>query len=75
MKYIVKKTTYFKNQFQGFYYMTKVVSIPNNITDLTIKTAFDTYNEAHQYMIEVINRDYPFKKKGFKFEYEIVEVK
>ena len=54
--------------------MTKIVSICNELTDLVIKTAFYNYNEANDFMCDVASRDYPFKKKGFSFEYKILEV-
>ena len=75
MKYIVKKTTTYKKAYKGITYITKHYSWPNELVDIVKNDGFKTNLEAHQYMLEVINRDYRFRKDGFKFEYEIVEVK
>ena len=74
MKYIVLKKIWYKKEYNGCYYMTSAVRIPDKMDDLVIKTAFYDYNKAHNFMLDVANRDYPYKKKGFKFEYDILEV-
>lgn len=74
MKYIVLKKLWYNKEYKGCYYMTKIVSIYDELTDLVLKTAFYNYNEANDFLQDVANKDYPFKKKGFSFEYKILEV-
>lgn len=75
MGYVIKKTTYYNDNPQGIYYITKHFSSPNSVSDSNKKDAFSTYDDANQYMLEIINRDYPYRRQGFKFYYEILEVR
>lgn len=74
MKYIVKKTTKHESGITGVYYITEHYSWPNELKDSIIKDGFDDYNKAFNFLLVKKSYDQPFVKKGFKFEYEVVEV-
>ena len=73
-KYIIKKTTKYPCHKEGVYYMTRHFARPNEIGECERKDAFLDRNEAHAYMLEIINYDLPYRARGFEFDYEIVEV-
>lgn len=73
-KYIIEKKTKYPCGSKGVYYITKHFASPDIIGDLELKDAFLNWKEANAFMMEIIGRDYPYRDKGFEFEYEIKEI-
>ena len=72
MKYIIRKHTFYNRRDNGYYYITSVVSMPT-LCELVRKTAFNTYEEADNFLTQIINRDNSYRSKGFEFSYDILE--
>lgn len=72
MKYIIKKHTFYNRRDNGYYYITNVVSMPT-LCELVRKTAFNTYEEANNFLTQIITRDNSYRSKGFEFSYDILE--
>ena len=76
MKYIIKKTMFYKGENKGNSFITKNFTC-SNITDLMRKYPFEDYNEAFSFMIERQQLDYLYtikNDKNFSFKYEIIEI-
>jgi len=73
-KYIIEKKTKLPCGSEGVYYITKHFASPDKIGDLELEDAFLDKDKANAFMMEIMQYDYPYRKKGFKFEYEIKEI-
>ncbi len=72
MKYLIKKTVVDEEKgIKNVMYKSDVVTCSN--IELAKKTAFNSYNEAHYYMVDEVMRWDNMTKGNLKISYEIIE--
>lgn len=73
-KCVIIKKIWYNGQYYGYYTITSVTSTPDGPINRDKKYAFKDVNEANDRLFEIIQGDEPYRSRGYKFEYQIVEV-